>query len=93
MLRFEFKFGTIRWFYPIIFVSCGESQLLLLWCAGGRCDMIGNDEDLGRSRRPGVEDQGCSSIGRVLSNRMIERSDDTVCGLYCVQGDEHRFFG
>jgi hypothetical protein len=93
MLRFEFKFGTIRWFYPIIFVSCGESQLLLLWCAGGRCDMIGNDEDLGRSRRSDVEDWGCSSTGRVLSNRMIERPDDTMCSLYCVQGDEHRFFG
>jgi hypothetical protein len=25
--------------------------LLVSWCAGGRCDMAGNDEDHGRSRR------------------------------------------
>jgi hypothetical protein len=37
---------------------CGESRLLISWCAGGRCDMAGNDEDRGRSMRPGVENQG-----------------------------------
>jgi hypothetical protein len=31
--------------------------LLVSWCAGGRCDMVGNDEDLCRSRRPSVEDR------------------------------------
>jgi hypothetical protein len=30
--------------------------LLVSWCAGGMCDMTCNDEDCGRSRRPGVED-------------------------------------
>jgi hypothetical protein len=31
--------------------------LLVSWCAGGRCDMVGSDEDLCRSRRPSVEDR------------------------------------
>jgi hypothetical protein len=73
MLMFEFKFGTIRWFYPIIFVS---------WCVSDRCDMVGSDENLGRSRRPGAEDRGWSSTGRVLGGRTIGRSGDTVCSLY-----------
>jgi hypothetical protein len=34
--------------------------LLVSWCAGGRCDMAGSDEDCGRSRRPGAEDRGWS---------------------------------
>jgi hypothetical protein len=82
MLMFEFKFGTIRWFYPIIFVSCGESWLLVSWCVSDRCDMVGSDENLGRSRRPGAEDRGWSSTGRVLGGRTIGRSGDTVCSLY-----------
>jgi hypothetical protein len=44
--------------------------------------MVGNNEDQGKSRRLGVEDQGWSSTGRVLSGQMIERSGDTVCGLH-----------
>jgi hypothetical protein len=32
--------------------------LLVLWCAGGRCDMTCIDEDRGRSRRFGAEDRG-----------------------------------
>jgi hypothetical protein len=61
--------------------SCGESQFLVSWCAGERCHMVGSDEDCGRSRRPGVEDRGWSSTGRVLGGRMIKRSGDIVCGL------------
>jgi hypothetical protein len=34
--------------------------LLVSWCAGGRCGMVCSDEDCGRSRRPGAEDQGWS---------------------------------
>jgi hypothetical protein len=41
-----------------IFVSCGESHLLVSLCTGGRCDKAGNDEDHDRSRRFGAEDQG-----------------------------------
>jgi hypothetical protein len=66
--------------------------LLVLWCVGDRCDMADSDENLGRSRRPGAEDQGWSSTGRVLGGRMIRRSDDAVCGLHRAQRDEERGF-
>jgi hypothetical protein len=45
---------------PFIFVSFGESYLLVSWCAGGRCGMVGSDEDHGRSRRPIAADWGWS---------------------------------
>jgi hypothetical protein len=32
--------------------------MLVSWCVGDRCDMTGSDENLGRSRIPGAEDQG-----------------------------------
>jgi hypothetical protein len=56
MLRFEFESETFQlfYFYPC---SCGESCLLVSWCAGSRCGMASSDEDRGRSRRPGVEDR------------------------------------
>jgi hypothetical protein len=93
MLRFEFESGTFRWFY-IYLCSCGESCLLVSWCVGDRCDMSGNDKDLGRSRRPDAEDQRWSSTSRVLGGRTIGRSDDAVCSLYHAQGDdEHGFLG
>jgi hypothetical protein len=40
--------------FTFIFVLCGESYLLVSWSAGDRCGMTGNDEDRGRSRRPGA---------------------------------------
>jgi hypothetical protein len=54
--------------------------------------MAGNDEDLGKSRRPGAEDQGWSSTCQVLDGRMIRRSGDIMYGLYRTQGDEKRRF-
>jgi hypothetical protein len=54
--------------------------------------MTGSNEDLGMSRRPGAEDRGSSSTGRVLGGRMIRRSGDIRCGLYRTQGDEERGF-
>jgi hypothetical protein len=63
-------------------------MLRIVWCAGGRCDITGSDEDRGRSRRPGAEDRGWSSIGRILGGQMIERSGDAVCGLHHARGDE-----
>jgi hypothetical protein len=55
---------------------------------------MSRDEDLGKSRRPGVEDWGWSSTGRVLGGWTIGRPDDVVCGLYRAQGDEgHGFRG
>jgi hypothetical protein len=50
--------------------------------------MTGSDEDRGRSRSPGAEDQRWSSICRILGGRTIERSGDVVCGLHCAQGGE-----
>jgi hypothetical protein len=49
--------------------SCGESRLLFSWCVGDRCDMTGNDEDHGMSRRPGAEDRSRSDTGQVLGDR------------------------
>jgi hypothetical protein len=72
--------------------SCGESCLLISWCIGDMCDMVGSDEDLGRSKRHGAEDRGWSSIGRVLGGRTIGRTGDVVYGLHHAQGDEERGF-
>jgi hypothetical protein len=69
--------------------SCGESRLLVSWCVGDRCGMVSSDEDHGR---PGVEDQGWSSIGHVLGGQTTERSGDVVCGLHHAHGDEERVF-
>jgi hypothetical protein len=56
--------------------------------------MTDSDEDCGRSRIPGVEDQRWSDTYRVLGGRMIGRSDDVVCGLHRARGDEEcRFLG
>jgi hypothetical protein len=58
------------------------------------CDIVGSDEDRGRSRRPGAEDWGWSRTGRILGGRMIGRSGDAVCDLHRAQGDgEHVFLG
>jgi hypothetical protein len=71
-----------------------EPHLLVSWCARDTCDMAGRNEDHGRSRGPGVEDQGCSDTGLVLSGRTIERSVDAMCSLHHAQGDEeHEFLG
>jgi hypothetical protein len=60
LVRFEFKSGIVSFWFSFIFVSFGESCLLVSWCAGGRCGMACSDEDRGRSRRPGAEDRGWS---------------------------------
>jgi hypothetical protein len=57
-VRFEFESETISFCFSFIFVSFGESRLLVSWCAGGMCGMVCSDEDYGRSRRPGAEDRG-----------------------------------
>jgi hypothetical protein len=59
-VRFEFESGTVSLCFSFIFVSFGESRLLVSWCAGGRCGMTYSDEDRVRSRRPGAEDRGWS---------------------------------
>jgi hypothetical protein len=60
LTRFQFKSGIVSFYFSFIFVSFGESCLLVSWCAGGRCGMTCSDENRGRSRRPGAEDQGWS---------------------------------
>jgi hypothetical protein len=72
--------------------SYGESCLLVLWCAGGRCDIVNSDEDRNKSMRPGAEDWGWSSTGRVLGGRAIGRSSDTVCDLHRACRDKERGF-
>jgi hypothetical protein len=53
--------------------------------------MAGSDENHGR-RRPGAQDQGWSNTCRILGDRVIRRSSDTVCGLYHAYGDKERVF-
>jgi hypothetical protein len=76
----------------LLSILCGESCLLISWCVDDRCDMAGSDNDLGRSRRPGAQDRGWSSTGRVLGGRTIGGSGDAVCGLHRAQGDGERGF-
>jgi hypothetical protein len=59
---------------------CEESRLLVSWYVSDRCDMAGSDEDLGKSRRPSVEDWGWSSTSSILNVWTIERSGDAMCG-------------
>jgi hypothetical protein len=73
--------------FTFIFVSCGESCLLVSWCVGSRCNMAGSNEDRGRSRRPGAGDREWSDTGRILGGHTIERLGDAVCGLHCARGD------
>jgi hypothetical protein len=55
--------------------------------------MAGSDEDRGRSRRLGAEDQGWSGTSWVLGGRTIRRSGDTVCDPHRTRGgDEKRGF-
>jgi hypothetical protein len=63
---------------------------LCLWHVGGECDMEGNDEDWGSSRRLGVEDQGWSGTSRVLGGRTIKRSGDAVCDLHRTHGGDEK---
>jgi hypothetical protein len=59
-VRFEFEFRIVLFYFSFIFGSFAASRLLVSCCAGGRCGMASIDEDSGRSRRPGAEDQGWS---------------------------------
>jgi hypothetical protein len=78
-VRFEFESRIVLFYFSFIFVSFGESCLLVSWCAGGRCGMACSDADCSRSRRPGVEDRGWShrSDTRWPGNREV--------GWHCVR--------
>jgi hypothetical protein len=74
--------------FTFIRVSVGESCLLVSWCAGGSCAatrIMAGVEDLVQR----IEDV---HTGRVLDGRVIERSGDAVCGLYCACRVEERIF-
>jgi hypothetical protein len=57
--------------------------------------MAYNDEDRGRSRRLGAEDQGWAGTSRVLGGRTIRRSGDTMCDPHRTRGgdEKHGFPG
>jgi hypothetical protein len=76
----------------LLSILVGEARLLVLRCAGDRCIMAGSNEYRGMGRRPGADDWGWSSTGRIIGGQMIERSGDIVCGLHHVQRDEERGF-
>jgi hypothetical protein len=67
--------------FTFVFVSCGESRLLIMWCAGDRCGMTDSDEDRDRSRRPSAE-VGFSVAGR-------SRGRVTLCAV-CIMHKETR---
>jgi hypothetical protein len=78
-VRFEFESGTVLFYFSFIFVSFGESRLLVSWCVGGKCGMACSDEDRGSSRRSGAEEQEWShrSGTRWPGNREV--------GWHCVR--------
>jgi hypothetical protein len=53
--------------------------------------MTCSDEDRGRSRRP-VQRTGDGRTGRVLSDRVVERSGGAVCGMHLARGDKKHEF-
>jgi hypothetical protein len=57
-VRVEFESGIVLFYFSFVFVSFGESCLLVSWCVGSRCGMTYSDENRDRSRRPGAEDRG-----------------------------------
>jgi hypothetical protein len=62
--------------------------MLVLCYAGDRCDMEGNDEDRGRSRRPGVEDRyGQAQVVYSVAGR--SRGRVTLC-VVCIVHKETR---
>jgi hypothetical protein len=69
----------------------GESCLLVSWYIGGRCGMVGSDEDRGRSMRPGAEDHGWSHRSGTWwpDDR---KSGDAVCGQHLAHKDNECWF-
>jgi hypothetical protein len=60
LARFEFESGIVLFYFSFIFVSFGESCLLVSWYEGGRCSMACSNEDCDRSKRHVAEDRGWS---------------------------------
>jgi hypothetical protein len=88
LARFEFESEIVLFCFSFIFVSFGESCLLVSWCAGDRCGMTCSNEYRDRSRRPGAED-------REWSHRSGTRWPDgrvTLCAI-CTWHVETRSAG
>jgi hypothetical protein len=65
--------------------------LLVSWRIGGRCGMVGSDENhVGVGNL--VQRIRDGRTGRVLGVWMIGRSGDAVCGLHRACGDEESGF-
>jgi hypothetical protein len=73
-VRFDFESVTF-WLFYLYLCLCGESRLLVSWCAGGRCTMTGSDEDHGR----GLE-TWCGGPGMVRHRSGIRWPDDQEVG-------------
>jgi hypothetical protein len=83
MPMFEFESGTFQLFLPLSFILCGESRLLVSWCASGRCGMTGSDEDHGSSRKPSADDQSWSHMSSTWW------PDDREVGTLCAVCNVH----
>jgi hypothetical protein len=59
--------------------SFGESCLFFSWCVGGRCGMVGSDDDRDRNRRFGAEGRGWSYMSDT------RWPDDREVGWYYVR--------
>jgi hypothetical protein len=78
-MRIEFKSKIVSFCFSFIFVSFGESRLLVSWCAGGWCGMVCSNKDRGRSRRPGADDREWSHMSGT------QWSGDREVGWHCVR--------
>jgi hypothetical protein len=91
LARFEFESRIVLFCFSFIFVSFGESCLLVSCCAAGRCSMACSVRimvgvgDLVQKIENG---RTC----RILGGRTIERSAGTICGLHRANGDKEREF-
>jgi hypothetical protein len=90
-VRFEFESGIVLFYFSFIFISFGESRLLVSWCAGAvwcaTTRIMAGVGDL-------VQRIGDGRISRVPGGRAIERSGGVVHILHHAHGDEdHGFLG
>jgi hypothetical protein len=82
--RFQFESVIVLFYFYFIFVSFGESRLLVSWCAGAAWHaamrIVAGVGDL-------MQRTGDGRTGRVLGGRVVERSGGAVCGLHLARGD------
>jgi hypothetical protein len=83
LARFEFESGIVSFCFSFIFVSFGESRLLISGCAGGRCAATRTMAGVGYL----VQRTGDGCTGQVHGGRAVERSGGAVCGLHLARGD------